>query len=425
MNTPPVQEIKMYLSLLFFSPVILAVLPTQLPSTSSHENPLNAAPFSYHYWSQEPTISSQRQTSMLNTHQHRDKLQQIQDVRYPLSAAQNTYTPLDQFAIGNQEYMVSTCHDNMQQYNEAIHENHNINLHPNLSQLMLEEQEQYTSVTQQTSSCNTFPAPVSSDKLRASSWLQASTEKNMPSIRPDTMLQHPEALDIIDQYLLCEDAKYEAEASIRLVPSHEGQDVSHLQNTIDFQAASTLYSFGEYLGKEDNRFWHNPTVQMEHVNGIHTAMTEESIGNQASLQDNVACAPLKYDFSVGSSLSIPALQKDGVIGCGYPISAAFHAIPDSNTMQGSSTETNLRDSNNDPVNVDASMLTFSPVEFNSLQAQSRRKRKTFKRTRVRKKDSVVEQSSPLRRIYEIQTEGAVGHAKPEVQEGETEVNFSP
>jgi len=115
------------------------------------------------------------------------------------------------------------------------------------------------------------------------------------------MLQHPKALDVIDQYLLCEDAKYEAEASIRLVPSHEGQDVSNLQNTIGFQAASTLYSFGEYLGKEDNRFWHNPTVQMEHVNGIHTAMT---FANPAQvIQDTPSLHELLGDLSIYNSFT--------------------------------------------------------------------------------------------------------------------------
>jgi len=304
------------------------------------------------------------------------------------------------------------------------------------------------------------------------------------------MIQHPRVLDVIDQYLLSEDEKYEAETSYGLSQPHEGQDISNVQNRNHFQAASTFYSLGEYPGYEHNRFWYNPAIEMDHLDGIPTAMTsanpgqtiqdtpplhelfgdssvydtyqpqfgvglpqgslyvdapfrpstmpsaivmygndmtEENIGNQALTQAASAYDPLKYDFSVEPSLSIPALsEKDGVIAYEHPIWGASHVTVESNDGQGSSAQPAFFSGREVVAKSGKARSAVSFVEPKSsrdLHAHLRCNTKLVKRAEVRKNDLQQEQSSPVRRIYEIKTEGAVAHANPEVQEGETEVNL--
>jgi len=118
------------------------------------------------------------------------------------------------------------------------------------------------------------------------------------------------------------------------------------------------------------------------------------------------------------------LQTDGVIVFEHPISGGSRVTVELNYEQGSSAQAA---SFSGREGFDKSRKTMStaslvgPKNSKRLHAQLRRNRKLAKRAGIRQNDLEEEQSSPVRRVFELKTEGVVANADHKVLEGETEV----
>jgi len=151
----------------------------------------------------------------------------------------------------------------------------------------------------------------------------------------------------------------------------------------------------------------------------HNDNPESNTGRDFSTQ-----VALEFHSSPNAITSLPASQRKNVFRSEHPISGASDVNTESNHGQDFSAQPaffSIREVFAKIRNARSAASLVEPKSSRDLHAQLRRNTKLVKRAEVRKNDLEQEQPSPVRRIYEIKTEGVVACANPEVQEGETEV----
>lgn len=142
--------------------------------------------------------------------------------------------------------------------------------------------------------------------------------------------------------------------------------------------------------------------------------------------------PVNLGSDLSPSNPITAVERQYFMPIGHETLAVHPDALESQAIQASPMQEVPPERQISAAKVQSSMNTDSALGSKRLRAQLRLNRQFVERAGVRKsvsqaekthQYSKIDQSTSIRRIYELQTEGAVADTIPVAQEGETEVNI--